>query len=67
MIELRATCKCLEVPNDIAPTGGYIAWILGACQMPTVIGEYSTRDTEVEVQCSIAVCECIMSSQRHGA
>ena len=50
MIELRATCKCLEVPNDIAPTGGYIAWILGACRMPTVIGEYSTRDTEAEVQ-----------------
>ena len=58
-----ANSRC---PVDIAPTGGYIAWILGACRMPTV-NVYSTRDTEAVVQCSIAVCECIMASQRHGA
>ena len=53
---------------DIAPTGGYIAWMLGACRMPTVIGGMQTpRDTEAEVQSSIAVCECTMASQRYGA
>ena len=57
-----------RVPKRHSTDRWYIAWILGACRMPTVIGGIQTpRDTEAEVQSSIAVCECTMASQRYGA
>ena len=64
----ETTCRCLEVPSRHS-TDRWVHRLDTGCVSDAYCHRWVTapRDTEAEVQSSIAVCECIMASQRHGA